>query len=87
MSQLLDSLLYCQPLPQYLLANARTAEFVRADAGIAEPEIDESIQFAINDLCAECGRAERAMQSGDNEAAHDIMISAARALIATLEDA
>ena len=78
MSQLLDSLLYRNPLPQYLLANARTAEFVRADAGIAEHEIDESIQFAINDLCAECGR---------NEAARDIVISAARALIATLEDA
>jgi len=84
MSTLLDSLLYAQPLPEYLLANAATAAFVRADAGIAEHEVDEDQVYAVMAFDEESGRAERARNSGDNEAARDILISAARELLEAL---
>lgn len=84
MSALLDSLLYRQPLPQYLLANARAAEFVRADAGIAEHEVDEDQVFAVMAFDEASGRAERVRNKGDNDAARDILISAARELLTAL---
>lgn len=84
MSKLLDSLLYAQPLPQHLLANARTAAFERADAGIADHEVDEDQVFAVMAFDEQSGRAERARNGGDNAASRDILISAARELLEAL---
>ena len=84
MSKLLDSLLYRSPLPAELLANARTAEFVRQDAGIEDHEPDEDQVYAVMAFDEEAGRAERARNGGDNDAARDILISAARQLLEAL---
>ena len=66
------------------IANARTAEFVRRDAGIADHEVDEDQVYAVMAFDEQSGRAERARNSGDNDAARDILISAARELLEAL---
>ena len=64
--------------------SADECEFARADAGIFEPETDSELQRIIDNICESAGRAERAIASGDNAAARDIMVSAARELLEEL---